>query len=103
MAHAYDSYADAPPPREEAIWTCRDGRQIAVKDMDADHIRNALGMLRRKGVMSAAEKSDYFRNPPSGELAYDAWASEIDQVILAPTSPFIEIFERELVSRGEEF
>lgn len=30
------------------IWTTRDGREIAVGDMDEDHVRNALRMVLRR-------------------------------------------------------
>jgi hypothetical protein len=32
----------------DELWTTRDGTQIAVGDMDEDHVRNALRMILRK-------------------------------------------------------
>jgi len=33
---------------EEEVWTTRDGRKIAVGDMEPQHLRNTLRMILRK-------------------------------------------------------
>ena len=34
--------------RTKYMWTCRDGREIAVEDMSAEHLANTIAMLERK-------------------------------------------------------
>ena len=34
--------------RTKYMWTCRDGREIAVEDMSDEHLANTLAMLERK-------------------------------------------------------
>lgn len=36
----------ATTPKEE-FWTCKDGRRLAVGEMDVDHLRNVLRMVLR--------------------------------------------------------
>lgn len=46
---------------DDEIWTTRDGRKIAVGDMEESHVRNALRMLlraRRKKAERLRERYD---------------------------------------------
>lgn len=36
------------PATPDEIWTTRDGRNVAVGDMDENHVRNALRMVLRR-------------------------------------------------------
>ena len=36
-------------------WKCRDGRVLDIKDMEADHLRNTINMLRRNRVVTPDE------------------------------------------------
>lgn len=40
---------------DDEIWTTKDGRKIAVGDMDEQHVRNALRMVIRKRRESMAK------------------------------------------------
>ncbi len=78
------------------VWTCRDGRQIAVAEMAASHIENALAMLERKGFISPAAAARQLCNPPTGDGARDAWESEMDTLRV---SRFVDVFRHELATR----
>lgn len=39
---------------KDEFWTCRDGRKIAVGDMDESHVRNTLRMILRKCRLAKA-------------------------------------------------
>lgn len=41
--------------REQAVWTTKDGRQIPIKELSANHIRNILNMLDRQSEIDALE------------------------------------------------
>jgi hypothetical protein len=87
-------------PVTTAIWTRKDGSQIAVAEMATDHIRNALAMLKRKGAVSPSTRRFYLECPgPVGEAAQDAFDAEFADITSRPTSEFVDIFEAELKRR----
>lgn len=66
----------APPgeaPPDDEIWTMRDGTQIAVRDMDENHVRNALRMVLRK-AREAQQRQQFLQR---SDLA-DDYASHDD-------------------------
>lgn len=85
----------------EAQWRTRDGRIIAVRDMDTNHIQNTLAMLRRKGFVGPRTVLAYLSGPrPSGDGAQDAFNEELAEIATRPINPFVDIFEAELERRG---
>lgn len=82
-----------------AIWKCRDGRQLPVKDMSTDHVQKTLAMLRRKGFLDPKEAAHCLTNPPSGDHAYDVWEQEM---MTLRVNRFVGIFEAELASRSAQ-
>lgn len=77
-------------------WRDARGKLWDVKDMDVNHIRNALAMLRRKGFISPNLVKFYIAcAEPQGEMAQEAFYTEFD-TITQPTSKFIDIFEARL-------
>lgn len=82
-------------------WKTKDGKKIAIKDMETSHIQNALNLLKRKGFISRKTLRFYLSTPgPNGDMAQWAFEQELDDVISSPVSSFIDLFERELSKRG---
>jgi hypothetical protein len=79
---------------QDAVWKCRDGRRVPVREMETDHVGKALSMLRRKGFIDPSEF--HYWPPPSGEHARDAWE---EWVLSVRISRFVGIFESELERR----
>lgn len=88
-----DTFAE----EKKDMWKCKDGEFIHPRNMDTDHIKNALAMLKRKGFISFSHWEMCLSCPPQGDMAQMAWEQEI--MNLKP-SKFIEIFEEELAKRG---
>ena len=83
-------------------WRTRDGRQLAVVEMETTHIENALAMLRQKGYVSPKTVAFYVTCPlPQGDMAEYAFFQEQAAVFDAPVSKFIDLFEQELNERKE--
>lgn len=84
-------------------WRTRDGRQLAVTEMETSHIENALAVLRRRGFVSPKTVSFYVSCPlPHGEAAQDTFYHESDAVFEAPCTEFIDLFEQELNERKSQ-
>lgn len=59
-------------------WKTRDGRVIPITEMETEHIRNVVEMIRKVGAISVHEAALMFAAPPPhGERAYDAWEEEL--------------------------
>lgn len=43
----------APPRIPPTHWKTRDGRVLCIKEMEDEHLRNTVEMLRRKGIRHA--------------------------------------------------
>ena len=81
-------------------WTCKDGRVLDIRDMDTQHLRNAVNMLRRKGAVTAYEFEScarYAFSSMSGDMASMAAENELMRMI--PYKP-LEVMERELEKRN---
>lgn len=46
---------DEPEDREMNYWQTKDGRKIAIEEMDDNHLENTIRMLDRKGIGSASK------------------------------------------------
>ena len=81
-------------------WKCKDGRKIAVKDMDTDHIQSALTMLKKHGYVSANTFNFYMTcTPPTADGALMAFERELDEWLDKIPNEFIDIFAEELKVR----
>ena len=90
-------------PEQTLIWTTEDGRQIPIKKMATQHIKNTLNMLRDKGYVGVGTLSFYIHcTPPTAEGALDAFDQEFARVIDAEPNGYIDLFEEELKKRGEK-
>lgn len=85
----------------QRIWVTEDGTEIKVKDMDTEHIANALAMLKRRGFVGPSTLRFYLTTlGPNGTHAQDEFEREMDQAFDAPVSSFIDFFEEELKNRA---
>lgn len=81
-----------------ATWKTRDGRKLNIAEMETDHIKNCIAMLRRKGLCSTDEFHDSWRFVSScqGEMA--SYYAEQQASGMHP-SRAIDAFEAELARR----
>lgn len=85
------------------VWTCKDGREIAVKDMKISHVENALAMLKRNGYIGENELAlGMMCSQPRGDMAQYYYDQELDRMFTAPVSSFIDVFKEELERRYNE-
>ena len=81
-------------------WKTKDGKEIAVEDMETSHIENALALLEREGFIGEETLNFYLSTSgPSGDIAQYYFEQEQDQVFRSPISSFIDLFEKELMKR----
>jgi len=81
-------------------WKCKDGSEIAIKDMTTSHIENALAMLKRDGFVGVGYYLFCLNCPmPNGEMALDVVEREQLNILGSPTSQFVDMFEDELKRR----
>lgn len=93
----------SPEPTQTLVWTTKDDRQIPIKKMATQHIKNTLNMLRNKGYVGIGTLKFYLTcPPPTAEGALDAFTQELDKVIDAEPTEYIDLFEAELKRRGEK-
>lgn len=87
----------------DKIWTSQNGRQTKIKDMNTKHIENTLAKLKREGFVSAKTHEFYMTcNPPTGEMALEAFEAESDEILNSPINDFIDDFEEELKYRQQQ-
>lgn len=76
-------FMDEPEPSkpDATHWVTKDGERLTITEMDDDHLRNTIRMLRRKAdVMKLSEMWNmgmYMETAPDG--AYDACESAMQQ------------------------
>lgn len=85
------------------LWKCKDGRIIHIKDMSTKHLRNAIAMLRRHGVVTTDEHLSCLAyacsaNTPDGA----AMAAEHELDAMRPWSG-LALMEEELNSCGAQY
>jgi hypothetical protein len=81
-------FGKLPPPK---IWTKADGTTIAIKDMETNHLENAIAMIKRTGrrrggrsALAALGAELATRTPDAGrppevepEVPHDPWSGSI--------------------------
>lgn len=81
-------------------WKCKDGRELDIKDMETSHLKNAVAMLRRKGVVTPDEYFSCLAYACSGDTPDGAaMAAEAEADGMKPWAD-LEVMEHELSSRA---
>ena len=81
-------------------WKCKDGRELDIKDMETNHLKNAIAMLRRKGVVTTDEYLSCLAYACSGDTPDGAaMAAEAEVDRMKPWKG-LEVMEVELQSRA---
>lgn len=81
-------------------WKCKDGRELDIKDMETNHLKNAVAMLRRKGVVTTDEYLSCLAYACSGDTPDGAaMAAEAEFSSMKPWKG-LAIMEEELASRA---
>lgn len=64
-------------------WTTKDGRKIAIKDMEGNHLLNTIRMLQRgAAALQSRETASFFMlGEPQGDMAQDAYHAEMDELM----------------------
>jgi hypothetical protein len=84
------------------LWRTNNGDYLVPEQMSTSHIKNCVNMLKRKGYVSPQTVTFYNTcSLPIGEMAMDAFDMEYEQVMDAPISDILGIFEDILEKRGE--
>lgn len=82
-------------------WKMRNGQRIEVSEMTDHHLKAAYKMLKRQGFVSLNSIKFYLScKVPNGEMAQDAFYSELNDVMSSPVSAFVDIFEKEAKERN---
>lgn len=80
-------------------WKTRDGRVLPIREMDTDHLRNCVNMLRRNGRVTAGELAGMFAYASD---APDGAAMTVENEIAGSwPSKKLEAMEDEIARRGE--
>lgn len=71
-------------------WKTRNGQLIDIDKLPDAHLDNIIKMLRRNGFKTPSEAADMLVGPPpQGEMAYDAWAWELDNIRVSVELPYL--------------
>jgi len=82
-------------------WKCKDGREIDIKDMEASHLKNAIAMLRRKGVVTTDEFLSCLAYACSGDTPDGAAMAAETEVDRMKPWKGLNIMEDELARRPQ--
>ncbi len=82
------------------IWRKKDGTMISVAKMDTDHIINSLRMLKRNGYSKYYRDTGCFSTADLPDGAAICLERSMELAWINPYTPWFEIFENELKSRG---
>ncbi|MFA5397711.1 MAG: hypothetical protein WC346_17005 [Methanogenium sp.] len=82
------------------IWRKKDGTMIPVAQMDTDHIINTLRMLQRNGYSKYNQNTSCFSTADLPDGAAMCLERSMELAWSNPYTPWFEIFEAELKSRG---
>lgn len=80
-------------------WKCRDGHELELHEIETDHLRNIVRMLRRKGAVSSDEFfscAAYAGSPDTPDGA--AYSAEMELISMRPWKG-MELLEAELDKR----
>ncbi len=81
------------------IWTCKDGKRIAIKDMETSHIRNTRAFLDRKAKELTGIEEVYLGDGMFDEFERDGYDVRVYDT---PIYQWLDDFEKELERRGEK-
>lgn len=80
------------------IWTCKDGKRIAIKDMGTSHIKNTRAFLDRKAKELTGVSEVYCGDEMWAQHDVDGYDVPIYGT---PIHQWLEDFDKELARRGE--
>ncbi len=80
------------------FWVTRDGRVLLMSEMETDHLRNTIAMLRRKGYCTLAEFDEAWMSMSLLRGEYALMAAEESVAMMHP-SRVLEQLEAELARR----
>lgn len=81
-------------------WKCKDGRVLELKDIETDHLKNIIAVLRRKGLVTMDEFLSCAAYACAGSTPDGAaMAAENELAGMCPWEG-LEILEDELATRN---
>ena len=88
---------------ETRTWKTRDGQVIPIKDLEIQHLKNIIKILKKKGFISQSTLDFYLTSSgPLGDMASYAFEREQDKVFKAPVSKELDWLIEELAKREKE-